>query len=309
MSKRGYITRYLLILKKLKAQRYCSLEDLQRYVEKHSEYLKERDETLNIGFSKRTFQRDINEINKDFGVDIEYSRKEKGYYISSGEMDTTNFQRRMEAFDMFNALNLTDQTSAYILLENRHPLGTDHIHDLLLAIKNRLRVKFSYQKFWEEEITQRDLEPHALKEFKNRWYLIGKEVNGQITKTFALDRMTKLETTNVHFEYPQNPALDTTFKFSFGIMGPETAKPDQIILSFNTVQGKYIKTLPLHETQEILIDDARELRIKLTLFVTYDLIMELMSYGSNMIVLEPASLAERLKSEHQKAYLLYTSTN
>ncbi len=181
MSKRGYITRYLLILKKLKAQRYCSLEELQRYVEKHSEYLKERDETLNIGFSKRTFQRDINEINKDFGVDIEYSRKEKGYYISSGEMDTTNFQRRMEAFDMFNALNLTDQTSAHILLENRHPLGTDHIHDLLLAIKNGLRVKFSYQKFWEEEITQRHLEPHALKEFKNRWYLIGKEVNGQIT--------------------------------------------------------------------------------------------------------------------------------
>jgi len=49
MSKRGYITRYLLILKKLKAQRYCSLEELQRYVEKHSEYLKERDETFYVG--------------------------------------------------------------------------------------------------------------------------------------------------------------------------------------------------------------------------------------------------------------------
>jgi predicted DNA-binding transcriptional regulator YafY len=306
MSKRGYITRYLLILKKLKAQRYCSLEELQHYVEKHSDYLKDRDETLNIGFSKRTFQRDIKEIRIDFGVDIDYSRKEKGYFISSGEMDTTNFQRRMEAFDLFNALNLTDQTSAYILLEKRQPLGTDHIYDLLLAVKNRQRIKFSYQKFWEEEITQRHLEPHALKEFKNRWYLIGKEVNGQIAKTFALDRLTNLETTNTHFEYPLDPTLDAAFKYSFGIMGPETAEPDQIILSFNVVQGKYIKTLPLHETQEIILDNAQELRIKLKLFVTYDLIMELMSYGSNLLVLEPASLAQRLKEEHQKAYLQYT---
>jgi len=150
------------------------------------------------------------------------------------------------------------------------------------------------------------LEPHALKEFKNRWYLIGKEVNGQIAKTFALDRLTNLETINTHFEYPLDPTLDAAFKYSFGIMGPETAEPDQIILSFNVVQGKYIKTLPLHETQEIILDNAQELRIKLKLFVTYDLIMELMSYGSNLLVLEPASLAQRLKEEHQKAYLQYT---
>ena len=63
-----------------------------------------------------------------------------------------------------------------------------------------------------------------------------------------------------------------------------------IILSFDPVQGKYIKTLPLHEPQELLQDDDEEYRIKLKLYITHDLIMELLSYGSDMNVIKPARL-------------------
>lgn len=37
-------------------------------------------------------------------------------------------------------------------------------------------------------------------------------------------------------------------------------------------QGRYIKTLPLHESQEIILSDEDELRVKLKLRVTRDLI-------------------------------------
>ena len=86
-----------------------------------------------------------------------------------------NFQRMMEAFDMFNSLNLAQDLTPFIHLEKRRPQGTENLYGLLHAIKNRLQIKFTYQKFWEEELSQRLAEPYALKEFKNRWYIMAKD--------------------------------------------------------------------------------------------------------------------------------------
>lgn len=77
MSKRGYISRYLLILKKLKVKPYSTYEELKNYIENQFEYIQMQDDTLNIGFSKRTLQRDIKEIRNVFGIDIEYSKPNK----------------------------------------------------------------------------------------------------------------------------------------------------------------------------------------------------------------------------------------
>lgn len=305
MSKRGYIFRYQLILKKLKAKPYSSLKELQDFVERHFEYLKEEDDTLNIGFSIRTFQRDIREIRTDFGIEIEYSRTQKGYFISSGEMDTTNFERRMEAFDTFNALNLTKDLSSFILLEKRRPQGSENIYGILHAIKNRLEIKFRYEKYYEEENTGRTVEPYALKEFKHRWYLLAKEKNGSLTKTFALDRLSNLEITGKHFDNPQNNDLEENYRYSFGIMSPDEGEPQEIILSFSAFQGKYIKSLPLHETQEIILDTEKELRIRLKLFITFDFISELMSHGEFIKILYPQALIDDIKARHHKAFKQY----
>ena len=305
MSKRGYISRYLLILKKLKANPNSSFVELKKYIENNFEYMQMQDETLQVAFGLRTFQRDVREIRNNFGIDIEYSRENKGYFISNSESENMNFQRRMDAFDMFNSLNLAQNLNQYIHLERRRPQGTEHIYGILHAIKNKVQVAFSYQKFWEAEITQRILEPYGLKEFRQRWYVMGKEKKNGEVRTFGLDRITKLEVSNRKFEFPVNFNIEEYFKYSFGIIGPNGKKPEEIILSFDAVQGKYIKTLPLHVDQEILFENKDELRLKLFLFITDDLIMELLSFGENMMVIKPKSLAKLMKDEHKKAYQQY----
>jgi len=85
MSKRGYISRYLLILKKLKVKPYSSYEELLHYIDTQLEYLQMQDDTLSVGFSKRTLQRDIKEIRNLFGVDVAFSMPRKGYYIVQTE--------------------------------------------------------------------------------------------------------------------------------------------------------------------------------------------------------------------------------
>ena len=301
MSKRAYLSRYLLIIKKLKAKPYSTYEELQSYIDNQFEYLQMQDDSLEMGFSKRTLQRDLKEIRNLFGVDIEYSKSSKGYFISQSETDNMNFQRMMEAFDMFNSLNLAQDLTPFIHLEKRRPQGTENLYGLLHAIKNKFQIQFSYQKFWEEEISKRTAEPYALKEFKNRWYVMAKERKDRNIKSFALDRLTDLEITNRKFEYPVTYNIEESYRYCFGIISPNDEKPQEIILSFDPFQGKYIKTLPLHHSQQVLIDNEDELQIKLKLCVTHDLIMELLSFGGNMKVLQPKSLAKEIRTAHEKA--------
>jgi predicted DNA-binding transcriptional regulator YafY len=78
-------------------------------------------------------------------------------------------------------------------------------------------------------------------------------------------------------------------------VGRNDDKIEDIILSFTPHQGQYIKSLPLHSSQTVLVDDDNELRISLHLYVTHDLIMKLLSYAANMKVIQPQSLADQLK--------------
>ena len=305
MSKRGYISRYLLILKKLKVKPYSTYEELQTFIENQFDYLQMQDDNLQIGFSKRTLQRDIKEIRNVFGIDIEYSKSQKGYFISQNENENMNFQRMMEAFEMFNSLNLAQDLTPFIYLEKRRPQGTENLYGLLHAIKNRLQIKFTYQKFWEEELSQRLVEPYALKEFKNRWYIMAKDSKDNNIKSFALDRLTNLEITNLNYQYPDNYSIEQSYRYCFGIISPNDEEPQDIILSFDPFQGKYIKTLPLHDTQQVLVDNDEEMKIKLKLCLTHDLVMELLSFGDNLKVIEPKSLADQIKQAHEKAYRQY----
>lgn len=305
MSKRGYIYRYLLIVKKLQASKYASFEELKSYLDSNFDFMQMQDDTLTVGLSLRTLQRDIKEIRNTFNVNIEYSRSEKGYFIDNMEVDNVNFQRRTEAFDMFNSLNIAKDITPFVHLEKRRPEGTDNLYLLLQAIKKKVVVKFSYEKFWKEEITTREFEPYGLKEFKYRWYVLGKDTKDNVVKTFGLDRISDLEMTSRKFKLPKEYNIEEQFRYSFGIISPNAEKPEEIILSFDPVQGKYIKTLALHHEQEVVENNKKEFRIKLKLFITHDLVMELLSYGKNLKVIAPAKLVKIIKEEHKKAFEQY----
>jgi predicted DNA-binding transcriptional regulator YafY len=306
MSKRGYISRYLLIIKRLKFKPYSTLEELQGYLDNQFEYLQLQDDTLNLGFSKRTLQRDIREIRNIFGVSIEYSKPNKGYYLIKNDTENMNFQRLLEAFDVYSSLNLTNSLTPFLFPEKSRPQGTENLFDLLHAIKNKLRIKFNYQKFWDVAPCNRDVAPYALKEFKNRWYLIANDEKSNVIKTYALDRLTNLEITKSAFSLPENYDVENHFKYCYGIISKNDTEPQEIILSFNSFQGNYIKTLPLHQTQKILIDSEDELQVSLNLYLTFDLIMELLSFGKDVKVLKPELLANEIKKVHQQAAELYS---
>ncbi|MCB0540366.1 MAG: WYL domain-containing protein [Bacteroidetes bacterium] len=294
----------MLIIKKLRIKPYSSYEEIEAYISNQLEFLSVQDEELYVGFSKRTLQRDIREIRSVFGLIIEYSTKDKGYHIVEDIAGNMSFQKIIEAFDLFSSLNMAGHVSGYIHFEDRKRAGTENILGLLHAIKSKLVVTFNYEKYWDGNSRTRELRPLLLKEFKNRWYVIGEDENLEV-KTFALDRMTELTITSKRFKSSKSDYVKNMHFHAFGIIAPTDAKPEKVEISLNPIQGKYVKSLPLHRSQKILVDNDEELRISLIVYITWDLIMELLSYGETIKILEPQSLVTQVKNELETTLLKY----
>lgn len=291
--------RQLLLISKLRI-RPRSFKEITDILKSESEIT-----GYNLIVSQRTFQRDIQQIASLYNIEIKNERSRNVYEIVYDGSDAYK-SRMMESFEMFNALNLSSSLEEHIIPETRKPSGTENLHGLLHAIKNKVEIKFSHQKYWEgfEEPTTRTVQPLAIKEARYRWYLIAKDYKDNEIKTFGLDRITDLKITRTRFTPLESYSPELAFKYCFGVVG-EATKPERVVLSFSVEQGKYVKSLPLHSTQRELISNEREYRIELYVHSSHDFVMELLSLGNQIKVLEPESLKNTIKKRLQEALANY----
>ncbi len=294
MAQKETIARYNLIINKLRRQP-STFKEILDYLEYESGL-----QGLRFSKSKRTFDRDRNDIRELFNIAIEWDSGRKVYYLDMEGQPEMN-ARILEAFDTFNALKITDRLSDFIHFESRKSMGTENLYGLLHAIKTRVQVKFQYQKFWEDKPSLKRVEPYALKEFRNRWYLVGSDIKINELRIYALDRLTDLVITNIKFSYPASFSVNEYFKNCFGIISHGRQPAEEVVLSFTPDQGKYIRSLPLHHSQHILVDDEDEFRIRLQLVVTHDFVMEILSYGAEVKVVAPEGLKKEVRRRLKKA--------
>ena len=214
MSVPETIMRYHLIISKLK-KHPASLKEINEFLERESEF-----RGYNLVRDKRTFKRDLDAIRSIYDIDIQYNFKKGVYEIVQDEQNDKNL-RMVEALDLFNALKISENITNVIHFEKRRPIGSEHLNGLLHAIQNRVQIQFSYQKYWEDSPKIREVEPHALKEFKNRWYLLAVDINEGKIRIFALDRMSNLIISNHKFQHKTKIDVNEFFKNCFGIIAPK----------------------------------------------------------------------------------------
>ncbi len=296
MAKRDHFLRYIGIINKLRHHGPATYEEIMDYLDMQSEIRDFRPD-----MSKRTFQRDIREIASLFNIEIAYDFSAKVYYINLDDDSRELSNRLLEAFDVMNLCNAAESVSPYVIFEKRRPQGTHLFNGLLDAIRNKIEVTFAYHKYWDDEVEVRSVQPYALKESRERWYLVSRDMKDHKVKTFALDRIRELKQTNKKFSRPSSYNPNEEFKHCFGVMGDDKAEPSEIVLSIRPFQGKYIKSFPLHESQRVLKDDRTELRIRLCLYITRDFIMELLSLGDTVRVISPKKLRTELCKNHKLA--------
>lgn len=301
-------TRHRIIIQTLRSKS-STFEELKNKLNRESEIT-----GGNYDISIRTFQRDLHDISELYSIDIEYNKSGKHYEIVYSMADDYS-ERLFEAFDIFQALKTREDFSPYIQFDTRKPAGTGYLADLLVAVKEKKQIRMSYRKFWTGEHELRVIEPYLLKEFRRRWYVFAFDLKARDFRVFGLDRIKNLLETGLRFQFPQSIAPRDYFTEVFGIIGSSEDFPvHDIILAFRKNpndtqdipnQGEYLKTMPLHPSQEILKDTGNEIMVKVRLKPNWEFMMELLSYGEYIEVLEPASLRTKIQEKLEAALAVY----
>lgn len=296
MAIKEHIQRLILTARKIDAMPYISIEQLSRTME---------EEMVVRGYepasSPNTVKRDIKELREDFYIEIKYCRKHGGYYIDKSEFGELNFESLFETFDMLYAMGVDGALPPFVYTEQPRPKGTKHLYAIIEAIKKWRQITFCYTKYSSDELSTRQLSPYALKECHGRWYVVGKEPLGEI-RTFGLDRISSLTLLDLRAEESSDFSMEDRFQDSFGIYSDETYPIEDVILAFDAEDGRYIKSAPLHPSQQIIKDEDDEFIVKVRIRLTPDFVMEILSRSWSLRVIHPSALRQQICEIYKDAF-------
>jgi predicted DNA-binding transcriptional regulator YafY len=269
--------------------------------------------------------KDLNALKLEHNAPIEYHRIKKGYYYTDEQYSFRNSinEEDLWVLDFAAAavqvyghsdinekfLNLSDRlhtgknkgrekiAPAYSCIQiegSSTKQGYEWLFDLYLHINQHQVVRIDYSPFGREA-SKHTLSPYLLKQYQNRWYLVGYSNERKRTQVFALDRIQKMHT--LKQTYLLDPDFDpySYFRHSFGVHHSYEVRPEKVQLLFNERQRPYILSLPLHPTQKILRNDKKGLLIEIEIFCkgNNDFFGKVLSYGDEVEVVKP----EYLKAE------------
>jgi len=206
--------------------------------------------------------------------------------------------------------NLTSQKKVMSFEENPDLEGQNHIGDIYNAIVNEKVLVVKYQPFKWDTSTDLEIHPYHLKQYNNRWFLIGWDAKNGYLANIALDRIEELTESSV--EYIRNDDIDFEDYFYdvVGVSVPFEGEPEKVVLKIEKSLWPYIKTKPIHGSQ-IRIKEMEEERfeyVRLKLFVNYELKSLLLSHGDRIEVLEPMHLRDSIKRVINRQYRNYNKS-
>lgn len=265
----------------------------------------EQDENISDGepYARRTFQRHRDEVLDLFGIEIECYSDGSEYRYRIADNSSNDYFRRwlLDSIAVNRIVTDSREVARYISIESTNNTALPIV---LEALKDLRLVNFDYKPYRKESSTHYfNFQPHALKMFERRWYLIGRY--HKTHRTFALDRMTNVVLQEENFKRDPKFDLEKMFSGSYGII-VEDIPVESIWLKVEAHQANYLRSLPLHRSQMELNSKNEDYAIfALRVRPTLDLRQKILSLGSAVEVLKPESLREEMREEVRRMSKMY----
>jgi len=177
--------------------------------------------------------------------------------------------------------------------------GLTHMDGIIEAIQGTRAIQLTYHSFDQKAPKMVTLHPYFIKEYRNRWYVIGYHQEEKMIKTYAYDRILEIDQSDSL--YIKNTTFDKSKYLSDCIgIGLGSREKEHIVLQFVPRSGKYVTTQPLHHSQNVMKNDNEAVIISLDVIVNYELISTILSYGNFVRVIEPPSLIVTIEQTAQK---------
>ena len=295
MSK-NLINKYVWLVETLYKAKKISLKEINR---KWSETELSEGEEL----PRRTFNNWKNAAEDMFGLVIMCDKSDNRYYIENrDELGEGGFQRwLLNTMSVNNTLLENKSLSERILLENI-PSGQVFLATVMEAMKKNRQLEITYKGYWSDREHSFPVAPYCVKLFRQRWYLLGNSVYEDKIRIYALDRVIEVNLLDEAFKYPKKFDPENYFRECFGIIHDDECPLETVKLMVSSEQANYLRSLPMHHSQEEI--ECHEDYSIFTLYLrpTFDFQQEILWNGDAVEVLEPLWLREEI-AEKVKAMM------
>jgi len=184
--------------------------------------------------------------------------------------------------------------------------GQRHVSTLKKFIVDKQPLQIRYEPFDEEEYV-RYICPYLLKEYNNRWFLIGHEYDSDWVMTVvALDRIKNIRASLL--DYYDQPDFDPERYHSdiIGVTLPGDQEKTTVVFKAFGKARHYLDTKPIHHSQRVLKMGKKSARFAIDVVINPELETKLLGYGDKVVVLEPSELRNKIASRLAAASGHYT---
>ena len=243
-----------------------------------------------------TFHRWRNNIQLLFDVTIKCNTYGE-YYIEDGSSlhDDDWRNRMLNLFAVNSLLKDCKELRSQILYEPV-PSGEKFLSTIVEAMRDHCLLKMTYQSFTKPAPMTYNIAPYCLKMFKQRWYVLAYSPGKQKTLIYSLDRVKALEPTDEHYTMPKDFDAEYYFRDTYGVSGMED-KPQVVEIKIEAFQANFLRTLPLHPSQEEIERREQYSIFRFNVVPTFEFTQELRKHGSVLEVLKPKWLRNDFRKD------------
>lgn len=298
-------------------------------------------EGRDVNVSKRSIQLDIQMMRSDkLGYNAPIVVYDKKYYkyedenysitnipITENDMsvlsETVEMLKQFKDFSLFSELGgiiqkledkvyaeKTKQAAIIHLDKNENLKGLEHLDLLYQAILKELCLTITYQSFRARDVSEIIFHPFILKQFNNRWFVIGKKNNEETILTLALDRIIKIDY-NLNIPYIKERFNgDEYYKNTIGVTVLNDNQLKEVELKIDKHNAPYVLTKPFHHSQKIIEQLADgSVVIQVTVHLNFEFDRLILGFGDSIKVLKPRQLKNRIRKKLGRALESYNDTN
>ena len=281
--------------------KYPSKKDILKFLE---------DKDLII--SSRTLERDIERIRTDLGLEIAYTKTYDGYYIDEEKsVKVDSFFKFLEIVGLADILSKSLMDSNKILDHvsfdgSKYFKGIENLKDILTAISQKRKIHFIHENFGMQTFKEYIISPLLLKEYENRWYVVGVPDGIKEIRTFGIDRLTevtvgKLTKLKKRTFKEQLESFDNIIGLNF-----ESKDPVNIKLLVGELHIKYMESLPIHHSQITGSKNKNgQYTVDLFLVPNYEFKMQILKMGEHVEVIYPEVLRHKISGTLKRTLKKY----
>ena len=191
------------------------------------------------------------------------------------------------------------------MLVEEVPSARGHLPELLDAMRENRQVVITYQPFTGDEAFDLRLRPLFVKLRDRRWYLYADKPDNAKIKLYALDRMVKIRVTEDRFTPPEELDPAGYLAGAFGVAVYDDIRPCTIRVRVAGDGVKYLRTLPLHASQQEVETHDDYAIFEFHVAPTPEFYQAMLNCHGNFEVLSPGNVREEMRRIIDGLHVLY----